>query len=160
MKALVDSISINASPSEIFATFKQVFSSSAEYKKWHKDHVSIEWINGIPFEQGTTLVAEEYLHGKLHRLKMQITKILDNQTMEYKFLFPISLICPKGSFEIISKNGTSQFVAKLYFRFSKLFQKFGLRYIHAVSEHMKEEGVRLKKLVESNNKSKGTISVL
>lgn len=155
MKAIVDTININASSSEIFEKFKKIFSSSNEYRKWHNDHVSISWTKGTPFEIGTTLIAEEYLHGKLHRLKMRLTKIKENQTVEYKFLFPVSLICPIGSFEIIPENGQCKFVAKLYFRFSKLFQAFGSRYVNAVVQHMKEEGELLKKLVEPQNMPKG-----
>ena len=37
----------------------------------HKDHTICKWIIGKPFEKGSVLYAEEYLHDKLHKMKFQ-----------------------------------------------------------------------------------------
>ncbi len=92
---------------------------------------------------------EEYLHGELHKMKCLATKYEPNRTIEYKLLFPASIVCPKGSFAIEQKEKNCTFTATLYFRFSKIFSLFDKRRIEAIKKHMKEEGENLKKLVET-----------
>ena len=54
------------------------------YRAWHpEDHVALRWIKGEPWEEGSVLYAEEYLHGKLHKLKMLITKVVPNRRIEF-----------------------------------------------------------------------------
>ncbi|MCK5442730.1 MAG: SRPBCC family protein [Maribacter sp.] len=117
MTSIVDSIEINATPAKIFDALAQVFSSNGGYKKWHKDHVSCKWIKGKALEEGSILYAEEYLHGKLHGLKARLTKIEPNRKVTYQFLFPLGILCPKGSFIIEPKGEGSIFIAMLSFNF-------------------------------------------
>ena len=72
-----------------------------------------------------------------------------NRKIEYKLLFPTSIICPKGSFIIEPKEGSSIFTATLSFRFGWLFQKFAKSRVEAITKHMKEEGENLKKILEN-----------
>jgi hypothetical protein len=42
------------------------------YRAWHqKDHVRLRWLEGKPWAEGSVMYAEEYLHGKLHKLKLR-----------------------------------------------------------------------------------------
>ncbi|MFX0206114.1 MAG: hypothetical protein ACFFDT_09015, partial [Candidatus Hodarchaeota archaeon] len=107
------------------------------------------WIKGEPFEVGSILYCEEYLHGDLHKMKFLGTKTVQNQKIEYKLLFPMSIICPKGSFLIEPKEGYSIFTATLSFRFGWFFQKFFRTRVEVITQHMKEEGENLKKLLEN-----------
>ncbi|MFX0117600.1 MAG: SRPBCC family protein [Candidatus Hodarchaeota archaeon] len=149
MITLKDSIEICTTPEKVFNGLIEVFSSLEHFKKWHKDHVKCSWIKGKPFEVGSILYCEEYLHGDLHKMKFLATKNEQNQRIEYKLLFPTSIICPKGSFLIEPKEGNSIFTATLSFRFGWFFQKFFRTRVETITQHMKEEGENLKALLEN-----------
>ena len=149
MAILKDSIEIHTAPEKVFAALIRVFSSQEYFKKWHPDHVKCRWIKGEPFEVGSILYVEEYLHGKLGKMKFLGTNLEMNRKIDYKLLFPTSIICPKGSFIIEPKEGSSLFTANLYFRFGRFFQKFAKSRVEAITKHMKEEGENLKKILEN-----------
>lgn len=149
MTTLKDSIEIRTTPEIAFNGLIKVFSSQEYFKKWHKDHVKCCWIKGQPFEVGSVLYCEEYLHGDLHKMKFIGTKNEQNRKIEYKLLFPTSIICPKGSFIIKSKERSCIFTATLSFRFGWFFQKFAKSRVEAVTKHMKEEGENLRELLEN-----------
>lgn len=148
MAIIKDSIEIKATPDTIFNGLINVFSSQEYYKKWHKDHVKCQWLKGKPFEEGSILYIEEYLHGKLHKMKFLGTKLELNRKIEYRLLFPMSIICSKGSFTVEPKGQSSIFTAYLTFRFGWLFSKFAKGKVDAMKNHMREEGENLKKLLE------------
>lgn len=150
MVSLSDTIEIKASPAKIFDALAQVLSSNEAYKKWHKDHVSCKWIKGKALEEGSVLYSEEYLHGKLHRFKARLTKIEPNRKVSYRFLFPIAILCPKGSFVIEPKGKNSIFTATLSFNLGRLLSKIVPNSFEAVQQHLKEEGENLKTLLEND----------
>ena len=149
MVALTDSIKIKANPEEIFNALTKIFSTEKYYKMWHKDHTICKWLKGKPFEKGSIVYAEEYLHSKLHKMKFIGTRVVKNKIIEFKLLFPTSIICPKGSFVIEKDNENSIFTANLYFRFSNFFIKYAKDRVDIIKRHMKEEGENLKKIVEN-----------
>ena len=146
MITLKDTMEIKATPERIFECFVHL---EENYRAWHPDHVKCRWLKGKPpAEEGSILYAEEYLHGKLHKLTFLMTKIEPNRKIEYKLLFPMSLICPKGSFIIEATEGSCIFTATLSFRFGWLFSKLAKNRVEAIKKHIKEEGENLKKLLE------------
>lgn len=149
MKILEDSVKINRSPETIFQWFTHF---TGNYRTWHKDHVTSRWIKGNYFEKGAVLYAEEYLGGKLEKLNFEITRCLRNELIEYKVLFPESLICSGGSFSIKPSNGGSIFTAALFFRFGGILSKVAKKRFEAIRLHMKEEGENLKSLLENESK--------
>lgn len=148
MIILKDSIEIKAKPDKIFKWLKNL---DKHYKEWHPDHVKCCWI-GKPAKQGSTLCYEEYLHGDLHKIRSKITKIEENKGIEFRNLFPISIICPKGSFIIEPKDGSCIFTANLSFRFANIFSKLVKDRVEAIKKHMREEGKNLKRLLEKGDK--------
>ena len=148
MTTLKDSIEIKTTPEKIFSGLIKVFSSEEYFKKWHKDHIKCQWLKGKPFEEGSILYVEEYLHGELHKMKFLGTKVEPNRKIEYKLLFPMSIICPKGSFIIEPKGESCIFTAILSFRFGWLFSRIAKSRLKAIKTHMKEEGENLKRLLE------------
>ena len=80
-------------------------------------------------------------------MKFIISKIEKNKRIEYKLLFPMSIICPKGSFIIESKGDSSIFTATLSFRFGWFLSKLAKNRVEAIRTHMKEEGENLKRLL-------------
>jgi len=91
---------------------------------------------------------EEYLHGKIHKMKFLSTKIKPNSKIEYKLLFPTSIICTGGSFIIKPKGKSCLFTATLSFRLGYVLSKLMPSRVDATRRHMKEEGKNLKKLLE------------
>jgi len=148
MTTLKDSIEIKTAPEKIFNGLIRVFSSEENFKRWHKDHVQCQWLRGKPFEIGSVLYVEEYLHGELHKMKFLSTQLDPNRKIEYKLLFPVSMICPKGSFLIEPKGESSIFTATLSFRMGWLFLIFTKSRVEAIIKHMKEEGENLKDILE------------
>lgn len=150
MTTLKYSIEINIAPEKIFNGLIRVFSSDENYKAWHKDHVKCEWLKGKPFEIGSVLYVEEYLHGESHKLKIVGTLLEPNRKIEYKLLFPASIICSDGSFTIEPKEESSIFTATLSFRMGWLFSMFAKGRVEAIKKHMKEEGENLKMILEKD----------
>ena len=156
MITLKDSIEVKAAPEKVYAWLAARFKDKASYQAWHPDHVDIRWIKGEPFREGSIIYAEEYLHGDLHKLKFRVTKIVPNRVIEYRSLFPLSLLAPKNAF-LIEAKGKNRciFTATGSLRLPKwLFEKLTKKHenkIEATQRHMQEEGVNLKRAVEKGN---------
>jgi len=148
MITLKDSIEIRTAPERVFSGLIKVFSSEEYFKRWHKDHVKCQWRKGKPFEIGSVLYVEEHLHGKVHRMKFLGTRVEPNRKIEYRLLFPTSIICPRGSFVMEPKGESCIFTATLSFRLGWVFSIFARGRVVAIRKHMKEEGENLKKLLE------------
>jgi hypothetical protein len=145
---LKDSIEMKTAPEKIFNALIKVFSSEEYFKRWHKDHVKCQWCKGKPFEIGSVLYIEEYLHGELHKMTFLGTKLEPNRKIEYRLFLPTSIICPKGSFSIEPKGDSCIFTATLSFRLGWLFSIVAKGRVEAIKKHMKEEGENLRKLLE------------
>ena len=153
---LQDSIEIKTNPESIFGFLTSIVDDDS-YRAWHnEDHVSFQWLKGRPWEKNSILYAEEYIHGKLHKLKFQITEIVTNKRIEY---VPTSRFVrkffPKNEF-IFEPNGDScQFIAKGTYRVGKIGKIFFKRSIEkalsSVKKHMREEGENLKKILETKS---------
>jgi hypothetical protein len=150
---LKDSIEIKATPQKVFEWLVQRFKDKESYQAWHPDHLDIRWIKGEPLQEGSALYAEEYLHGDLHKLKFRVTRIVPNRVIEYRSLFPLSILAPGNTFLIEPKEGSSCiFTAMVRLRlpgwlFKKLYERHENK-IEATEQHMKEEGENLKRALE------------
>jgi hypothetical protein len=153
MIQLKDSIEVEAAPEKVYAWLAQRFTDKESYRAWHPDHVDIRWIRGEPFQEGAIIYAEEYLHGALHKLKFRVTRIVPNRVIEYRSLFPLSLVAPGNAF-LIEPKGKNRctFTATGSLRLPQwLFEKLAKKHenkIDATQRHMKEEGENLKRAVE------------
>lgn len=145
MTTLKDSVIINRPPEAVFEWFTHF---TENYRAWHKDHVLARWVKGKNFEKGSVLYAEEYLGGRLEKLSFEITNCVPNELIEYKVLFPESIICSGGSFSIEPYNAGSVFTATLSFRFGGLLSKVARKRVEGIRVHMREEGENLKVLLE------------
>lgn len=146
---LSESTEINTTPEKVFewlTHFKE------RYTEWHPDHVTCHWVTKPSMEEGSVLYTEEYLHGQLHNMNICLTKV-EPTRIEYKILFPLSVICPKGSFVIEPKGDHCIFTATLSFRFSRVLSALFEERLRALKIHMKEEGENLKRLLEAQNSS-------
>jgi len=151
---LTDSIEIKTTPEKIFNFFANLVDDES-YRAWHPDdHVALRWIEGQPWEEGSVVYAEEYIHGKLHKLKFVVTKVIPNREIEYA---PVSWLLrrysPKNTFSLQQKEGTCVFTATGTYRIGWLVKTFAKkrleRGLSSVKKHMKEEGENLKRILEA-----------
>jgi len=137
---------MRTTPEKFFDFFLHI---EGNHKGWHPDHVTVRWIKGKPLEEGSIDYFEAYLHGKLHKGKLLMTKIEPNRKIEgqpHPFFWTIFM--PKISLEIEPNGESCVFTATTYLRFGPLSSKLAKRNIEAVKRHMKEEGENLKRLSE------------
>ena len=151
---LTDSVEIKTTPDKIFDFFERLDDDDS-YRIWHpQDHVAFRWLKGKPWEEGSVVYAEEYIHGKLHKLKFIVTKVVKNKEIEYS---PSSWFLrkyfPKNSFHIKPKEETCIFIASGTYRVGWIVRTFAKnkleRGLSSVRKHMKEEGQNLKRILEN-----------
>ena len=151
---LQDSIEIKARADKVFQFLTSIVDDNS-YRAWHKeDHVSFQWLSGNPWTEGSILYAEEYIHGKLHKFKFEILKVVQNERIEYA---PTSRFVrkfyPKNEFIIDHKGESCQFIASGTYRVGKIgkifFGKAIEKGLSSVRKHMREEGENLKSILES-----------
>jgi hypothetical protein len=150
---LRDSIEIRATPEMVFG-FLSSLVDDRSYRVWHPDdHVALRWLKGEPWKQGSVAYAEEYVHGKLHKIKFLVTKVIPNRQIEY---VPLSRILrtyfPGNGFTIEPKGESCVFTATVSLRVGwlvkKLFKGKVETGLSGVRKHIREEGENLKKLLE------------
>jgi hypothetical protein len=148
-----DSIEIKTTPENIF-NFLAGLVDDESYRAWHPaDHVTMRWLKGDPWLEGSVVYAEEYIHGKLHKLNFTVIKVVPNKKIEYaptsKFL---RIYFPKNEFIIEQKGDSCLFIASVTYRIGwivKTFFKKSLeKGLSSVKKHMKEEGENLKEILE------------
>lgn len=154
---ITDSIEIKATPERVFEWI-QSLKGKEEYIRWHPDHVDMRWIKGEPFKEGSIVYAEEYIHGRLHKIKFICTRVIPNRLIEYQLISPLPFFAPKNSFAMEPKGKDSCiFTTTASFRAGPLFGKLARKQIEAVKQHMKEEGGNLKKILEEEGRDRTTI---
>lgn len=151
---LTESIEIKTTPEKIFEFISGLVDDES-YRAWHpQDHVALRWIKGEPWQEGSVVYAEEYLHGKLHKLKLVMTKVIPNRRIEFAPQSRLLRIYfPKNVFEIEQKGDTCLLTTTGRMRVGRLAKTFAKgvieRGIEGARKHMKEEGENLKKILEA-----------
>ena len=119
--------------------------------------MTLRWIEGFPWQEGSVIYAEEYFHWKLHKLTFVVTKVVPNREIEY---VPVSRFlrryAPKNTFSIEPKSASCVFTATVHLRLPLLprllAKKSVKRGLSSVRKHMKEEGENLKKILETEGR--------
>ena len=158
MIVIKDTVTIKTTPSDIFHWFEHL---DEHYLSWHPSHVSSSYLKKNTLEVGAILYAEEYLHGKLHKLKFYITKVIPNQEFKYRVIPGIS-----GGFRFLeSKKGVDvEAELRLGWNFpfigglidvilNLLFSKI----INDLRQHMCEEGTNLRTLLEQRKSTNDNV---
>ena len=154
MIVLRDTVEIKAAPEQIFNFFVHFRDN---FHAWHPDHVECRYLNfeGTPGE-GSVIYIEEYLHGKLHKLNLHITKLKPYSRIEYK-----TFLGSKGVFIIEPRGNSSLFTAEMYMGTNIrllanlvdiIMKVFVSRRLQGIKQHMSEEGQNLKRILEESNK--------
>ena len=152
---LTDTIEINTTPEKVFHYLTSIVDSKG-YQAWHnEDHVTFRFIKGKPWAVGSVIYAEEYIHGKLHKLKFTITRIVPNKKIEY---VPTSWLLrkyfPKNEFIIEGQGDACRFIASGTYRIGWIvktfFKKKRDQGLSGIRKHMQEEGKNLKRILENS----------
>ena len=150
MIMLRDSITIQTTPEGIFKWLELM---PQEYCAWHPDHVVCRVVKGSMLQPGSEIECKEYLHGKLHLMRLRTTRMDPGRRMEYEITG-----LGKGAFEVISRDEGVNFAAELGLGFDipiigtlvdALLRALLRRRLDAIREHVREEGQNLKKIIES-----------
>ncbi|GAH64591.1 unnamed protein product [marine sediment metagenome] len=116
------------------------------------------YLTSGPLREGSVIYVEEYLHGKLHKLKLHIRRIEPNARIEYK-----TFLGTKGVLIIEPRGASSLFTAEMHMGASiPLFRSlvdrivwlFMSRQLEAIRQHMIEEGQNLKKIFQEGSQNK------
>jgi len=106
-------------------------------------------------EVGSEIECQEYLHGKLHSLKFQMSKVVSDKRVEFTIIG-----MGQGAFEVESVDDHIRFIAELdigtdipiFGRFFDLiFSRLFTERIKAMKQHMVEEGRNLKEILEEKS---------
>ena len=121
---LKDVIEIRTTPEKIWEFFTNL---EENYKDWHPiDHVLFKWTKGKPMESDSHWYGEEFLNGKLKKLKGTIGEVVPNRKIVFKYSFPLSLASPGFEWRIEIKGSKSVFTALGYVGLIvfNMYQKF------------------------------------
>jgi hypothetical protein len=152
---LRDTIEVHASPADIFAFFEHM--DNARYLYWHPDHKVFRWTRGNGLKVGHEFYFEEVIAGKLLKKKVVFTRIEERARIEFAPTFRLMrLFLPRLVFRLESiAEHHSRFIAEIFLRIGPLAARLKKRELEAVREHMRVEGINLKRFVESRREHAG-----
>ena len=153
MIVLKDEIEINAPPSKLVEWFSHI---DERYREWHPEHILARYIKGTPFEEGSILYFEEYLGKPKYKFRFFVTKAEPGTKMEYKILFPYTLLNSRGSFTLQKQGEGTRFIAIVSVGWGgavgklldRIYWLFGGGRLREIRRHMADEGVNIKKIIE------------
>ncbi len=150
MRDLRDCVQIDAPPDRVWAWLVEM---SEHYASWHPAHLSAEWERGEPNQVGSIMRAVEDLGGTRETLRLQVTAVDPGRGFTYRFRGPISILLPGGSFVVAPDDGGSSFTATLWYRFGPLTRAVFHRRVAILRQHMREEGLNLKRTIEAGQRA-------
>lgn len=152
MIVLRDLVEIEAEPQRVFEWFRHL---EDNYEAWHPSHVASRYVRGHGLEAGSVLHVEEYLHGKLHRLDLEVTEVEEGRGFEYRALPGVH-----GRFRMRPVERGTELLAELDFgwRFPLVGRLIDAvarwllsRRLDALRRHMREEGLSLRELLTAES---------
>jgi hypothetical protein len=146
---LRDTIEVCASSSDVFAFFEGM--DAVRYVGWHPDHRVFRWTRGRGLKVGNEFYFEEVIGGKLLKKNVVITRIDDGAHIEFAPTFWLMrLFLPRLVFRLEKMaEQRYRFIAEIFLRVGPLAARLNTREFDAVREHMRIEGVNLKRSVET-----------
>jgi hypothetical protein len=148
---LRDTVEIHASPSDVFAFFEDM--DNARYLDWHPDHKIFRWTRGKGLAVGNEFYFEEVIAGKLLKKNVVFTRLEEGAHIEFAPTFRLMrLFLPRLAFRLESiAEHHYRFLAEIVRRIGPLAARLNKRELDAMREHMRVEGINLKRFVESRH---------
>jgi hypothetical protein len=147
MLVLRETTDVRATPQAIFAFFDDI---ERHYLHWHPDHKRFCWTEGRGVALGHRFHFEEIIYGKLLKKTVVFTRIEPGRHIEFAPTFWLMrLFLPRMLFHLHPlANGQQRVIAEIHLRVGPLGARLNKREFDAVREHMRIEGVNLKRIVE------------
>ncbi|RJQ42341.1 MAG: SRPBCC family protein [Gaiellales bacterium] len=148
---LRDEVDIICTPADVFAWLDEL---DRHYLLWHPDHISCNYIQGDSMAPGAVLFCQEYLHGRPHRFRMKVTRVVDGSRIEYSIGPGMA-----GSFSVRPAGQGVRFTAELRLGLAlpllsraqdAVIRRLADWRIGALKRHMAEEGRNLKAMIEAS----------
>jgi len=145
---LRNSILIDVPPKRVWAWLNDL---PLHYREWHPGHVTCRYEQGKSLEVGSVLYVEEYLHQRLHRLRLRATQVEPGRLLRYRN--PAF----RGAFLLEPVERGTRFTAELDFgtripiiapALDAVLRKLLARQLADLQVHMGEEGRNLKRVLE------------
>lgn len=154
MILLSDTVIIRTTPTRAFQWFEHL---EENYLAWHPAHVSCRYLQGAGLKEGSVLRVEEYLHGKLHKLTFHLTRVVPAREIQYR-------IAPglRGGFRFKPTTEGVELGAEIRLGWQipimgvlvdLLLKVFFYRQLQALRQHMHEEGLNLRAILEQHTAS-------
>lgn len=149
MIVLQDTVTIHAPAPVIWAWLERL---PEHYRGWHRDHISCRWVRAGAFVSGAEMEVVERIHGKPHRLRMQIMDVEPGHRVRYR-IFPGL----EGSLAVQPAGSGTRFTATIQMglrtpvlgrMIDTLLQWAIPARIASIRQHQAEEGVNLKAVFE------------
>jgi len=146
---LRDTIDVSCAPGRIFQFFEDM---EAQYLQWHPDHKVFRWTTGRGLAVGNAFYFEEIIGGKRLKKKVMFTRIDLQSHIEFAPTFWLMrLFLPRLLFRIEAAGPmVCRVVAEIHLRMGPLAAHLNRRELDAVREHMRIEGVNLKRIIENH----------
>lgn len=144
---LQQSIVIAAPPSAAFAFFRGM---DGNYRRWHPDHVSFEWLDDTRLAVGSRFRFEERINGKRIRRTDRMSRIVEDRLVEFQPQNALFRLFLRGvSFAMEPEGeGRCRLTQTISIRIGPIGRWLNRRDFAAVEQHMREEGENLKALLE------------
>jgi hypothetical protein len=144
---LRDTTEVASTPEAIFGFFEHM---ESHYLEWHPDHRRFRWVNGRGLATGNVFYFEEVIAGKLLKKRVVFTRVDTHSHIEFAPTFWLMrLFLPRMLFRVErTAANTCRLVAEIHLRMGPLAARLNHRELTAVREHMRIEGVNLKRVVE------------
>lgn len=144
---LRETVSIDASPEDIFRFFDRM---EEHYLAWHPDHVLFRWVEGRGVASGNRSYFEERIGGKLLKKTVRYTRVEPARHIEFvPDWWLMRLFLPRILFRIEPAGGASRLTQEIHVRTGPVGAWLNRREFDAVRRHMREEGVNIKRLLET-----------
>lgn len=151
---LQDSVEMNATGEDVFAFFEGL--DQERYLDWHPDHKLFRWTSGQGLQEGNTCYFEEVIAGKLLKKEVRYTRIVPNTHIEFAPTFWLMrLLLPRLVFRVEALGPDQiRFIAEIVVRTGPVGTWLNRREFDAVREHMRVEGINLKRFAEASHQEK------
>jgi len=144
---LSDSVSIDAPPEAVFGFFDKLV---RVYLDWHPDHILFSWEQGYNLRVGNVFYFQERIGGKLMKKRVMLTRVERPTLVEFAPTFwPMRVLLPRMLFRVEPQGNASMVTAEIHLRVGPLIARLNRREFDAVREHMRLEGVNMKRIVET-----------
>jgi hypothetical protein len=156
MIELYDTVLIRRSPEVVWSWLEHL---PEHYLEWHPDHRGCRWIRGEGFVPGAVMEVHEDLHGKPHRLRMELKDVDPGRRVDFRIAPGLA-----GAFEVQPAAAGSRFIATITVGspapvVGRIVDLILDRAMHsrlkAMRRHQVEEGKNLKALLEFGTTHEG-----